>query len=90
VRTSAFLANDIPPFERTVADAHRAIKVYTALQALPAFPKGVMSCPADFGVAYHLTFFRDQSNVSWARVESGGYEAVKLADGSVRALGSHE
>jgi hypothetical protein len=84
VRTSAFPSNHIPPFERTVVDARQAVKVYTALQALPVFPKGVMNCPADFGVAYHLTFFRGQSSTSWARVNPGGCEGVQLADGSVR------
>lgn len=84
VRTSAFPANRIPPFERTVVDARQAAKAYAALQSLPAFPKGTMFCPIDFGIQYHLTFFHDQSNVSWARVESGGCQGVQLADGSVR------
>lgn len=84
VRTSGFPSNRIPPFERTVVDARQAAKVYAALQALPPFPKGTMYCPIDFGIRYQLTFFHDQSNVSWARVESGGCEGVQLADGSVR------
>lgn len=84
VRTSGLPANNIPPFERTVVDARQAAKVYAALQSLPPFPKGTMYCPIDFGIRYHLTFFHDQSNVSWATVESGGCQGVQLADGSVR------
>lgn len=90
VRTSAFPANHIPPFERTVVDARQAAKVYAALQALPSFPKGTMSCPVDFGIQYRLTFFHDRSNVSWARVDSGGCEGVQLANGSVRWAATSE
>lgn len=58
LRTSAFPANHIPPLDQTVTDARQAQQLYDALYTLPPFPSGAMNCPADFGVAYQLTFYR--------------------------------
>jgi hypothetical protein len=31
-------------------------RLLNALSALPAYPSGIIHCPADFGVVYHITF----------------------------------
>jgi hypothetical protein len=90
VRTEPYPDGYLAPFAHTVTDAHQAVKVYEALQALPAYPKGIMYCPIDFGVRYQVTFFSGASKVSWATLEPGGCEAVKLADGSVRWAATHQ
>jgi hypothetical protein len=85
LRTSAFPANHIPPFERRVTDATQARQLYTLLWALPEPPQGnhVYACPADFGVQYHLTFSRGATPTPAARatVNAGGCSGVTLFGG---------
>lgn len=84
VRTSAFPSNHIPPFERTATDAAKVQRLYDALLALPTPPTGTIHCPADFGVAYHLTFFRMGATVLQATVEGSGCRFVALSNGERR------
>jgi hypothetical protein len=84
LRTSAFPQNHIPPFERTVTDPTKVQALYTALYALPPFPKGTYSCPMDIGLAYQLTFMRGQTVVSSATVKPDGCEGVTLPHGDIR------
>lgn len=84
VRTSAFPSNHIPPFERTATDAAKVQRLYNALLALPAFPSGIIHCPADFGVVYHLTFFNQSVIVVQATVKPDGCRGVTLSNGQPR------
>ncbi len=85
IRTSAFPPNHIPPFERTATDAAKVQRLYNALLALPTPPpSGTIYCPADFGVAYHLTFFRMGTTVLRATVEGSGCRYVALSNGERR------
>lgn len=84
LRTSAFPQNHIPPFERTITDPTKTQALYTALYALPPFPKGTYSCPMDIGLAYQLTFMRGQTVVASATVKPDGCEAVTLPHGDIR------
>lgn len=78
IRTSAFPANRIPPFERTASDAIKVQRLYNALMALPAFPSGTFSCPVDFGVVYHLTFFHQSAIALRADVKPDGCQGVSF------------
>lgn len=84
IRTSAYPANHIPPLELMVQDNTKAQRLYDALRTLPAPPSGMISCPADFGTAYHLTFYRDQSAVTSVIVKPDGCRHVTFANGEVR------
>lgn len=75
----------IPPLDRTVSDAAKVQHLYNVLHALPLFPRDkIMHCPADFGVLYHLTFYRDGTEVSWATVNPYGCQGVTLPNGDIR------
>lgn len=78
IRTGGFPLNHIPPFQRTATDAAKVQRLYNALLALPAFPPGTFSCPADFGVAYHLTFFNQSVIALQATVKPDGCEGVSF------------
>ncbi len=71
--------NPAPAVHVTLSDVARAQSVYTATLALPAMPGGIMSCPADFGVSYTLTF-RDASGalVMTATLDPDGCEEVSV------------
>jgi hypothetical protein len=84
LRTSAFPGNHLPPLDQTVADAARAQRLYDAIQALPPFPTGEFFCPADFGEAYSVMFFRKGVEVSWAVVKPDGCRGVSLPTGGPR------
>jgi hypothetical protein len=84
LRTSAFPGNHLPPLDQTVADAARAQRLYDAIQALPPFPTGEFFCPADFGEAYSVMFFRKGVEVSWAIVKPDGCRGVSLPTGGPR------
>ncbi len=83
-RTSDFPQNHIPPFDQTVTDPLKTQNLYAALQALPPPPSGVFSCPADFGEAYHLTFYRGQQAIFWADVKPDGCRGVTFQNGDRR------
>jgi hypothetical protein len=40
----------------TITDPAKVAKIADAVDALPVFPRGIMSCPADFGGGLRLTF----------------------------------
>jgi hypothetical protein len=84
IRTSAFPSNHIPPFERTATDAAKVQRLYNALLALPTPPPGPLSCPVDFGVAYHVTFFNQSVIVLQATVKPDGCRSVSLSNGESR------
>src|SRR5487761_2802380 len=65
LRTSEFPQNHIPPLDRTVTDQAQTKDLYDALRALPAPPSDSYVCPADFGEAYYLTFYRNKQEVFW-------------------------
>lgn len=84
LRTSRFPANHISPLDQTVRDAADVQQLYDALYALPPFPSTIFSCPLDLDVAYDLTFYRDQAEVSWAIVKPDGCERVTLPNDDYR------
>ncbi len=63
------------PATTTVTDATAVRTVATALCTLPLTPEGTFSCPADFGVVQHLTFW---------------IAARPLPDVAVQASGCHD
>ncbi len=60
-----------------VVDAQAAVrKVSRALCALPAAPRGAISCPADFGITYHLHFSRAHEHYRVVVVGATGCQSV--------------
>jgi len=45
-----------PPLDQTIRNTQQAQRLYEATWSLPQFPSGVMNCPADFNLNYHLIF----------------------------------
>ncbi len=78
LRTDAFPDNHIPPFEETVANQAKAVRLYSALLALPAYPSGTVKCPADFGVVYQLLFQGMASIQQHMSVQAGGCRGVSF------------
>ena len=62
----------------TVAGAHRSQTVARALCALPVFPSGpiAMSCPADLGISYVLSFTASDSKLAPVTVVATGCQQV--------------
>jgi hypothetical protein len=60
VGTTSIPQNPAPKVNVTVTSAAAAQAACTTTLAQPAFPSGPVNCPADFGVAYEMTF-RDAS-----------------------------
>ena len=55
--------NHLPPLDVTIRDAAKVGKLATMIRALPPFVfTGPMSCPADFGVEYDMTFTDSHGN----------------------------
>jgi hypothetical protein len=54
-RFSAMPESHYPAFDRSIADAAAARRVFDAVNALPPAPKGRF-CPADSGLRYRLSF----------------------------------
>jgi hypothetical protein len=64
------------PAKITITSARRAQAVARALCALPLFPHGTFSCPADFGVSYQLSFASGATRFPVVSVDPGGCEQV--------------
>ena len=83
-RFSAMAVNHYPAFDRSVADAAAARRVYDAVNALPPAPKDRF-CPAGFGLRYRLSF-NDAARVNLSVVVEGDACAeVIVKDGDRRA-----
>lgn len=78
VRTSVYPDNHISPFEQTVTGQAKVTRLFNALQALPAYPSGTVSCPADFGVVYQLQFQGEESYGYIVSVQAGGCQGVSF------------
>lgn len=51
--------------------------VAKALLALPTMPSGVLACPADLGVVYHLVFFVGDGRLAPVSIDAPGCETVR-------------
>jgi hypothetical protein len=81
-RTDAFPQNHGQfsfPADIGVADASRVQEAARALCSLPAMPSGGRVCPADLGIAYHLTFAMGGDPLAPVVVDAGGCETVQGA-----------
>jgi hypothetical protein len=65
-------------FEKTIDDQKQVLELYNKLKKLPSFPKGPISCPADNGVQYELTFIQGAKTVSNAMVSATGCQEVTV------------
>jgi hypothetical protein len=77
--TSSQPSNPPPPVRVSLTDAIAAESVYDATLALPVFPDGTFSCPADFGILYHLVFSSSDGTVMIADVNPNGCGDVRVA-----------
>ncbi len=69
----------------TITDPATARGVAQAICGLPAAPHGVMSCPADLGVTYRLSFAAGQKAFPVVTVSAGGCGGVSGAGLARRA-----
>ena len=60
----------------TVSSPARARAVATMVCGLPAVPHGPMSCPADLGVSYRLSFAAGSESFPVVTAEAGGCGVV--------------
>ncbi len=67
------------PATVTVSDAARARSVAQALCALAPEPRGVLSCPADFGITYRLDFAVAGRTLPPVTIRASGCEEVSGA-----------
>ena len=90
VLTGDLAVHHISPLDQTVTDATKVQHLYNVMQALPPFPQGVVHCPEDLGVLYHLTFYRDGVEMSRASVNPYGCQEVILPTGDARTSANVE
>lgn len=65
------------PPKITVSDPAKARSVAQAACALPPMPRGPMSCPADAGIVYRLTFTTGGKKLPPVRAEATGCHEVR-------------
>ena len=78
-RTDAFPENHLRfsfPADVTVTDALRVRAAARALCSLPRMPSGVLFCPADFGIVYHLAFTAGERALAPVGVNATGCQWV--------------
>jgi hypothetical protein len=73
------------PFRKTISDQSLVKKIYAAIAALPPFPSGVLNCPNDVGISYHLDFFSGTVSLLAANYEPTGCASLRLSDGTVKS-----
>lgn len=66
------------PFEKSIEDSEEINKLYDKILSLPSFPNGIISCPADNGVQYELTFAHEGKTISTAIVNALGCQGVAM------------
>lgn len=70
--------NNVPKFERTVQNATAVQNLFKAAYALPAAPKGVMNCPVDLGIVYHLSFLHGTTLIQEMTLYPTGCTALQI------------
>jgi hypothetical protein len=74
----------LPPVDRTITDPATVSKLASDIEGLPAFPKGAINCPADFGTGYRLAFDMPGQSPWTAVIDVSGCRTVTPSDGPVR------
>jgi hypothetical protein len=69
--------HSIPHTTVTVGDRAKARSVAEAACALPVMPTGAMSCPADRGLTYRLSFGADGKKLASVTADRTGCEGVR-------------
>ncbi len=75
----------LPQIDRTITDAAVAARLAMDIEQLPLAPSGPVSCPADFGTSYTLTFNVPGASAWTAIVHVTGCLLVTLSDGPARS-----
>jgi hypothetical protein len=83
VRTNGFL-KQLAPFDRTVRDVAAVQRLYTAAYALPPAAPGVVHCPNDLGVVYHLYFLHDTTLIQEMDLDATGCQFLHISKTDVR------
>ncbi len=72
------LQNHVAPFDVQTDQAEKVQRLFASLRALPPFVPQI-SCPADQGGGYLLTFRDSEGIVAQARIAAGGCIAVDIS-----------
>ena len=83
-RFSAMPENHYPAFDRSIADATAARRVFDAVNALPPAARG-RSCPAAFGLSYRLSFNEAARVILSVVIEGDGCAEVAFTKTDRRA-----
>lgn len=76
--------NNLPAMERTITNKFSVMRLYFEINLLPAFPKGMISCPAANGTEYNLAFYQGETLMSDVVLYPTGCERVKLTTGEYK------
>ena len=70
--------NNVPRFERTVRDSVTIQRLFKTAYALPAASKGIMSCPIDLDIVYHLSFLHGTTLIQEMTLYPTGCSALQI------------
>jgi len=71
----------LPQVDQTITNRDVAATLAGDIEALPAFPPRIISCPVDFGTSYTLLFNTTSTRHWSATVSAQGCRTVRLSDG---------
>ena len=76
----------MPSWTRTVRNARAVERLAEVLLSLKPAPQGIGTCPADFGIVYHMTFkYRDKTALT-ATVDGSGCEEAYVRGHTLWAI----
>ncbi|MDG0814018.1 hypothetical protein [Cohnella rhizosphaerae] len=73
-------------FEKSIQDEADVKKLYEKISSLPSFPQTFISCPADNGVEYEMTFIFPSQSASKASVRATGCQQVMMNEKTYWAM----
>ena len=82
VRTTT-IPSDYSAFERTITDAAAVQHLYHTALALSRAPSGIINCPNDIGLVYHLSF-QQVSLASQMDLDASGCRFLSISKTDIR------
>jgi hypothetical protein len=68
-----------PPFDHVATDVAAVQGLYSLIESLPPFPRGIYACPKDNGLRYRLAFTRASTLVLSAFAAAQGCQGIELS-----------
>jgi hypothetical protein len=87
VERATYTINHFSPFSRTITKAQSVQVLYNAALALPKpLTTRAHSCPADYGLTYHLHFSQNGMSVQQMDLEASGCRALIIGKNDTRIV----